>query len=250
MELWRRVTSRFRRSAHRYSKCEPTLNQRVRGSSPWRRTPSDLRFLQHARRVWLPRVAATAAPQPRSARSNPDPSSLITGPGRRDRDGQGWCQRGSHHPPVTVRLPGATAPGRSAPPHPPPAPLGCAGRCHRLAQLRMAEDVHHHPHGHALLQQQRRRSMLGHVHPHITHPSCGQQLLPLTVILMRRHRATIRPGDDQWRRPRCVVPSPRRPGCLVMAIGAGRLRIISWPTARNVSAGSRFMVRLRENQVP
>jgi hypothetical protein len=35
-----------------------------------------------------------------------------------------------------------------------------------------------------------------------------------------------------------------------MAIGRPRLRIISWPTARKVSADSRLMVRLRANQVP
>jgi hypothetical protein len=35
-----------------------------------------------------------------------------------------------------------------------------------------------------------------------------------------------------------------------MAIGTPRFRIISWPTATKVSADSRCMVRLRENQVP
>ena len=61
----------------------------------------------------------------------------------------------------------------------------------------MAEDVHHHPYRHTLLQQQRRRSVSGHVHPHISHPGCGEQLLPFQVILVRRHRATIWPGDHQ-----------------------------------------------------
>jgi hypothetical protein len=68
----------------------------------------------------------------------------------------------------------------------------------------MAQDVHHHPNWNALLQQQGRRSVSGHVHSHISHPGCGEQLLPVKVILVRRHRVTIWPGDHQL----AGVPTP------------------------------------------
>jgi hypothetical protein len=129
-----------------------TLNQRVRGSSPWRRTLPDLRFRLKAHHVVVPRLVATATP----SRAEP----LPLGPHRR------WSQSVSDG--VTAGWGGANADGTTrwlsgglVPQHP-GDPLGRIHRqlgwgvqvgSHGLAQLGMAEDAHYHPRRHALLRQ-------------------------------------------------------------------------------------------------